>query len=38
MPFNLKNTEAIYQRVMQTVFEDILQKTMQRYVNNVVAK
>ena len=28
MPFDLKNTGATYQRPMQTIFEDMLHKTI----------
>jgi len=38
MPLGLKNTGASYQRVMQTIFEDMLHKTLECYVNDLVVK
>ena len=38
MPFGLKNARAIYQRAMQTTFEDMLHKTVEYYVGDLVVK
>ena len=38
MPFGLKNAGATYQRVMQRIFDDILHKTVQCYVDDLVVK
>jgi predicted solute-binding protein len=38
MPFSLKNTRAIYQRAMVTLFYDMLHKKIEIYVNDVIAK
>jgi len=38
MPFGLKNAEATYQRAMQTIFEDMLHKTVECYVDELVVK
>jgi len=38
MPFSLKNTGATYQRAMQTIFDDILHKTFECYVDDLVVK
>jgi len=38
MPFGLKNARATYQRVMQTIFEDMLHKTMECCVEDPVIK
>jgi len=37
-PFGLKNAGATYQRVMQTIFDDMLHKTVECYVDNLVVK
>ena len=34
MPFYLKNAGARYQRVMQTIFEDMLHKTVEFYIES----
>jgi len=33
-----KNTRATYQRAMQTIFEDMLHKTVECYVDDLVVK
>ena len=38
MPFDLKNTRAIYQRAMVTLFHNMLHKKIEVYVNDVIAK
>ena len=38
MPFGLKNAGANYQRAMQRIFDDILHKTVQCYVDDLVVK
>ena len=38
MPFRLKNAGATYQRAMQQIFDDILHKIVQCYVDNLVVK
>ena len=38
MPFGLKNAGATYQRAMQRIFDDTLQKIVQCYVDDLVAK
>jgi len=38
MPFSLKNAGATYQRAMQTIFEDMLHKTVECYVDDLVVK
>ena len=38
MPFGLKNTWATYQRVMQTIFKDMLHKTVKCYVDDLMVK
>jgi len=38
MPFGLKNAEVIYQRAMQTIFNDMLHKTVEWYVDDLVVK
>ncbi|KAA0057665.1 uncharacterized protein E5676_scaffold704G00030 [Cucumis melo var. makuwa] len=38
MPFRLKNVGATYQRVMQKVFEDMLHKYVECYVDDLVVK
>jgi len=38
MPFGLKNARATYQRAMQTIFEDMLHKIVECYVNDLVVK
>ncbi|CAM8996545.1 unnamed protein product [Rhodiola kirilowii] len=38
MPFGLKNAGATYQRAMQTIFEDMMHKTIECYVDDVVVK
>jgi len=35
MPFDLKNVGATYQRAMQTIFEDMLHKTVECYVDDL---
>ncbi|CAM8892537.1 unnamed protein product [Rhodiola kirilowii] len=38
MPFGLKNAGATYQRAMQKIFEDMMHKMIECYVNDVVVK
>jgi len=38
MPFGLKNAGATYQRAMQTIFEHMLHKTVECYVDDLVVK
>lgn len=38
MPFGLKNAKAIYQRVMTVIFHNIMHKTMEDYVDDIVIK
>ncbi|XP_074314028.1 uncharacterized protein LOC141649233 [Silene latifolia] len=38
MPFGLKNAGATYQRAMQKIFDDMLHKTIECYVDDVVVK
>jgi len=38
MPFGLKNAGAMYKREMQTIFEDMLHKMVECYVDDLVVK
>lgn len=38
MPFGLKNAGATYQRAMQKIFDDILHKSVECYVDDLVVK
>ena len=38
MPFGLKNVGATYQRAMQKIFDDILHKNVECYVDDLVVK
>jgi hypothetical protein len=38
MPFGLKNARATYQRAMQKIFDNILHKIVQCYVDDLVVK
>jgi len=38
MAFSLKSLRATYQRTMQTIFEDMLQKMVEYYVDDLVVK
>jgi len=38
MSFGLKNAGATYQRAMQTIFDDILHKTVDFHVDDLVVK
>ncbi|XP_050877512.1 uncharacterized protein LOC127081282 [Lathyrus oleraceus] len=38
MPFGLKNAEATYQRVMVTLFHDMIHKEIECYVDDMIAK
>ena len=38
MSFGLKNASTTYQRTMQRIFDDILQKNVEFYVNDLVVK
>ena len=38
IPFGLKNVEATYQRVMVTLFHDMMHKEIEVYVDDMIAK
>ena len=38
MPFGLKNTGAIYQRAMNTIFHNLISKIREVYIDNVMVK
>jgi len=38
MSFGLENAGATYQREMQTIFDDMLHKTVECYVDDLVVK
>ncbi|KAM1804823.1 hypothetical protein ACFX12_030645 [Malus domestica] len=38
MPFDLKNAGATYQRVMNTIFHDLIGTTIEVYIDDVVVK
>lgn len=38
MPFGLKNVGEIYQKVMVTLFHDIMHKEIEVYVDDIIAK
>lgn len=38
MSFGLKNTDAIYQKAMQRIFDDMLHKSVKCYVEDIVVK
>ena len=38
MPFGLKNAGATYQRAMQRIFDDMLHKNVECYVDDLVVK
>ena len=38
MPFRLKNTGATYQRCMTKCFEDLIEQTIEAYVDDIVVK
>ena len=38
MPFGLKNTRAIYQRMITKIFEPILGKNKEAYINDMMVK
>jgi len=38
MPFGQKNAGTTYQRAMKTIFEDILHKTVEYYINDLMVK
>ena len=38
MPFGLKNARATYQRMITKMFEQIMRKTMDAYINDIVVK
>ena len=38
IPFGLKNVEATYQRVMTTIFHDLISKIIEVYIDDVVVK
>lgn len=38
MPFNLKNTEATYQRMVTKVFRVLIRRNMQAYMDDILVK
>ena len=38
MPFDLKNTRAMYQRTMTAIFHDMMHKEMEDYVDDIMIK
>ena len=38
MPFGLKNAEATYQRMIMKIFDPILDKTKDAYIDDIVVK
>jgi hypothetical protein len=38
IPFGLKNTGAIYQRCMLTIFRDLIGRTVEVYVDDIIVK
>ena len=38
MSFSLKNADATYQRVVTTIFHDMMHKTMEDYMDDIVVK
>ena len=38
MPFNLKNVEVTYQRVMVIIFHDMMHKEIEVYVDDMISK
>jgi hypothetical protein len=38
MPFGLKNARATYQRCMLTIFRDLIGRTIEAYVDDIVVK
>ena len=38
MPFGLKNARATYQRAMVTLFHDLMDKEIEVYVDDIIAK
>jgi hypothetical protein len=38
MPFGLKNVEATYQRAMTLIFHDMMNKIVEDYVDDILAK
>ena len=38
MPFGLKNVRATYQRAMMTLLHDMMQKEIEVYVDDMIAK
>ena len=38
MPFGLKNASATYERAMQKIFDDILHKNIECYIDDLVVK
>ncbi|XP_059669126.1 uncharacterized protein LOC132314260 [Cornus florida] len=38
MPFGLKNTRATYQRLINKIFDEMLGKTVEAYINDIVVK
>ena len=38
MPFGLKNTWATYQRLVNMVFKDLIRKSMEVYVDDILVK
>ena len=38
MPFGLKNTRATYQRLVRAMFKDLIRKSMEVYVDDMLVK
>jgi len=38
MPFGLKNVRATYQRAMNSMFHDFIEKFMQIYIDDIIVK
>ena len=38
IPFSLKNTEATYQRLVNGIFKDLIEKSIEVYVDNMLVK
>ena len=38
MPFDLKNARATYQKIIVTLFHDMIHKEIEVYVNDMIAK
>ena len=38
MPFGLKNADTTYQRIMMTIFHDMMHRELEDYVDDIVVK